>query len=327
MPANPLARGSHAVTSGTDGDSHRNTRLICRRPRRMAEVRGVTRVQCGTVSPPGPSTRLVVWARRRSGGRCAGREGHRTNRRCGMKPETRLCGTRRERAPVRRRSGTQRRRQHVPADPRRAACVDSSAGCFPSTAYLRAGRLGRRSAGPAGYGRQAGQTVPVAAGPRPRTPGPSRPDRGGYEHRGSGAHGGARLGAGLDALYPAEKAGLVRGDRTVRRSCRFSRALGYSTASLAARRRVRTAWTNLGPARCAMSASDGERVARDTALTGRGRRIVRPAACGLSHQEIADQRSVWPRTVASHLYKVFPRPGIGSRRELDRALQELGDHT
>ncbi|WP_229888065.1 helix-turn-helix domain-containing protein [Streptomyces olivaceoviridis] len=56
-------------------------------------------------------------------------------------------------------------------------------------------------------------------------------------------------------------------------------------------------------------------------------RIVRMAARGLSHQEIADRLAISPRTLASHLYKVFPRLGIGSRRELDRASQELGDHT
>ncbi|MFE1195487.1 AAA family ATPase [Streptomyces olivaceoviridis] len=63
------------------------------------------------------------------------------------------------------------------------------------------------------------------------------------------------------------------------------------------------------------------------ALTAHELRIVRMAARGLSNQEIADQLAISPRTVASHLYKVFPRLGISSRRELDRALQELGDHT
>ncbi|WP_258056191.1 LuxR family transcriptional regulator [Streptomyces sp. Ru62] len=63
------------------------------------------------------------------------------------------------------------------------------------------------------------------------------------------------------------------------------------------------------------------------ALTAQELRIVRMAARGLSNQEIADQLAISPRTVASHLYKVFPRLGISSRRELDRALQELGDHT
>ncbi|MFH9090725.1 AAA family ATPase [Streptomyces sp. NPDC017673] len=63
------------------------------------------------------------------------------------------------------------------------------------------------------------------------------------------------------------------------------------------------------------------------ALTAHELRIVRMAARGLSNPEIADQLAISPRTVASHLYKVFPRLGTSSRRELDRALQELGDHT
>ncbi|MEV5176803.1 LuxR family transcriptional regulator [Streptomyces flaveolus] len=203
------------------------------------------------------------------------------------------------------------------------------------------------------------------------------------------AHAAERLGTGLDALDPAEKAGLVRGDRTVRFTRRFFRSLAYSTASPAARRRAHTAWTNLGLARWGTPAGDGahaargadggetfDRLARAAAPRGqwsaalrawqraadagsdpanRSRRYAAAAPtalrCGrqglamaLSHQarggrepalartvgivqEIADQLAISPRTVASHLYRVFPRLGISSRRELDRALQELGDHT
>ncbi|MFE6894422.1 AAA family ATPase [Streptomyces sp. NPDC057694] len=55
-------------------------------------------------------------------------------------------------------------------------------------------------------------------------------------------------------------------------------------------------------------------------------RVARFAADGLSNREIADRLRISPRTVASHLYKVFPRLGISSRRELGQALQEVGDH-
>ncbi|MEV5958648.1 LuxR C-terminal-related transcriptional regulator [Streptomyces sp. NPDC051987] len=130
---------------------------------------------------------------------------------------------------------------------------------------------------------------------------------------------------GTRPLDLAEKAGLILGDRTVRFTRRFFRALAYSTPGRAAA--GPHAGTNLGPARWAISPSDGAHAARGTALTTQGRRIVRTAARGMSHHKIADQRSISPRTVASHLYKVFPRPGISSRRELDRALRELGDHT
>ncbi|MET9297070.1 AAA family ATPase [Streptomyces sp. NPDC003077] len=62
-----------------------------------------------------------------------------------------------------------------------------------------------------------------------------------------------------------------------------------------------------------------------TALSAHERRVVRLAASGLSNREIADRLLVSPRTVASHLYKVFPRLGISSRRELQGALLGGGD--
>ncbi|CAM5714535.1 Transcriptional regulator OS=Streptomyces fumanus OX=67302 GN=GCM10018772_40860 PE=4 SV=1 [Streptomyces fumanus] len=61
------------------------------------------------------------------------------------------------------------------------------------------------------------------------------------------------------------------------------------------------------------------------ALSAHERRIVRLAASGLSNREIAERLLVSPRTVASHLYKVFPRLGISSRRELRDALIGGGD--
>ncbi|CAL9377442.1 hypothetical protein SUDANB32_00988 [Streptomyces sp. enrichment culture] len=61
------------------------------------------------------------------------------------------------------------------------------------------------------------------------------------------------------------------------------------------------------------------------ALSAHERRIVRMAASGLSNREIAERLLVSPRTVASHLYKVFPRLGISSRRELQDALLGGGD--
>ncbi|MFF8882887.1 helix-turn-helix transcriptional regulator [Streptomyces flaveolus] len=62
-------------------------------------------------------------------------------------------------------------------------------------------------------------------------------------------------------------------------------------------------------------------------LSAQERRIARLAAVGLSNRQIADQLFISPRTVGSHLYKVFPRLGISSRRELTRALREFGDRT
>ncbi|MFD7135339.1 AAA family ATPase [Streptomyces sp. NPDC059894] len=61
-------------------------------------------------------------------------------------------------------------------------------------------------------------------------------------------------------------------------------------------------------------------------LSAQEQRIARLAAAGLSNRQIAERLFISPRTVGSHLYKVFPRLGISSRRELRRALQGLGDH-
>lgn len=62
-----------------------------------------------------------------------------------------------------------------------------------------------------------------------------------------------------------------------------------------------------------------------SSLSAQEERIVRLAARGLSNREIADRLVISPRTVASHLYKVFPRLGISSRRELGRALRDSAE--
>jgi DNA-binding CsgD family transcriptional regulator len=59
-------------------------------------------------------------------------------------------------------------------------------------------------------------------------------------------------------------------------------------------------------------------------LSAQEQRIARLAATGLSNREIADRLLISPRTVASHLYKVFPRLGVSSRRELAEVLGEFG---
>ncbi|MDQ0812873.1 DNA-binding CsgD family transcriptional regulator [Streptomyces sp. B3I7] len=63
-----------------------------------------------------------------------------------------------------------------------------------------------------------------------------------------------------------------------------------------------------------------------TALTPQESEVARPAA-GLSNPQIASRLFLSPRTVSSHLYRVFPEPGIASRAELRDALEgrEAGD--
>ena len=51
-------------------------------------------------------------------------------------------------------------------------------------------------------------------------------------------------------------------------------------------------------------------------LTPQERKIIRLAARGLSNRDIAAQLFLSPRTVGYHLYKAFPKLGIGARTEL-----------
>jgi DNA-binding CsgD family transcriptional regulator len=53
--------------------------------------------------------------------------------------------------------------------------------------------------------------------------------------------------------------------------------------------------------------------------------IARLAAAGLSNKQIADRLFMSHRTVASHLYRMFPKLGITSRAALGRALPKDED--
>ncbi|MFF6888473.1 ATP-binding protein [Streptomyces sp. NPDC012421] len=61
---------------------------------------------------------------------------------------------------------------------------------------------------------------------------------------------------------------------------------------------------------------DGDR------LTGQERRIALLAAKGLTNKEIGQALRLSPRTVAAHLYKIFPKLGVVSRAALAQALAE-----
>ena len=55
------------------------------------------------------------------------------------------------------------------------------------------------------------------------------------------------------------------------------------------------------------------------------REIAELAAAGLTNRQIGDRLYLSHRTVAAHLYQIFPRLGITSRAALRDALDMLGE--
>ena len=58
-------------------------------------------------------------------------------------------------------------------------------------------------------------------------------------------------------------------------------------------------------------------------LTWQERRIADLAAGGLTNKEIGERMHLSPRTVSSHLYRLFPKLGITSRAALRDALDKI----
>nr|WP_323747914.1 helix-turn-helix transcriptional regulator [Catenulispora rubra] len=60
-------------------------------------------------------------------------------------------------------------------------------------------------------------------------------------------------------------------------------------------------------------------------LTWQERRIADLAAGGLTNKEIGKRMHLSPRTVSSHLYRIFPKLGITTRAALRDALSRTED--
>ncbi|WP_225812089.1 helix-turn-helix transcriptional regulator [Streptomyces spinosus] len=90
--------------------------------------------------------------------------------------------------------------------------------------------------------------------------------------------------------------------------------LGATTWTERARAELRTTGTPAHPS-----------AAHLAALTWQERRIADLAAGGLTNKEIGQRMHLSPRTVSSHLYRVFPKLGISSRAALRDALGKLRD--
>ncbi|WLW58782.1 helix-turn-helix transcriptional regulator [Streptomyces sp. YU58] len=83
-------------------------------------------------------------------------------------------------------------------------------------------------------------------------------------------------------------------------------------------------WTERARAELrATGATTGPSAAHLAALTWQERRIADLAASGLTNKEIGERMHLSPRTVSSHLYRVFPKLGITSRAALRDALGKI----
>jgi ATP/maltotriose-dependent transcriptional regulator MalT len=87
-------------------------------------------------------------------------------------------------------------------------------------------------------------------------------------------------------------------------------ALGCSAFGEQARRELRASGE---------SSRRRDAVARDQ-LTAQELQIAHLAAQGLSNREIGQQLYVSHRTIATHLYRIYPKLGIAARNELVQAL-------
>ena len=96
----------------------------------------------------------------------------------------------------------------------------------------------------------------------------------------------------------------------LRRAHEGFEALGAAGWAAQARRELRAAGER--------SAARHER--QHQGLTAQELRIAQLAAMGLTNREIAQRIFSSPRTVASHLYRIFPKLGITSRHQLNQVL-------
>ena len=115
--------------------------------------------------------------------------------------------------------------------------------------------------------------------------------------------------------------GLRAAAEWLRRQRRINDAKPVLTASLETLRRLGAApWTRRAQAElraCGVSET-ATPAARDALaeLTAQQREIVILASHGLTNAEIADRLFLSPRTVASHLYRSYPKLGIAGRHQL-----------
>jgi len=107
---------------------------------------------------------------------------------------------------------------------------------------------------------------------------------------------------------------VLEAEMTVTASATFE-VIGAGSWARQARAELRTA----GERTAAEAAPPGASPPPDV-LSAQELQIARLAAVGLSNREIGERLYLSPRTVGSHLYRIFPKLGITSRAQLSARL-------
>jgi DNA-binding CsgD family transcriptional regulator len=132
------------------------------------------------------------------------------------------------------------------------------------------------------------------------------------------------------AAWPFERAQLqLDHGEWLRRQRHINDAKPVLAAALETFRRLgATPWTRRAEAElraCGVTAAPAPRAPGALAgLTAQQREIILLAGRGLTNAEIADRLFLSPRTVASHLYRSYPKLGIAGRHQLHELVARAG---
>jgi ATP/maltotriose-dependent transcriptional regulator MalT len=136
----------------------------------------------------------------------------------------------------------------------------------------------------------------------------------------------AALASGAaDSPWAGARIQLAYG-RWLRRQHRVTQSRGPLQAALATLQRLgATRWAEEALDELEASGvhgGDGHKVALSSLLSAQELKISRFAAQGMSNREIGLQLSLSPRTVGSHLYRIFPKLQISTRGQIASRLDE-----
>jgi len=147
------------------------------------------------------------------------------------------------------------------------------------------------------------------------------------------AHFGTALADPAGDQWPFERAQLrLDYGEWLRRGRRINDAKPVLTQALATFRRLRArSWAQRAGAELracgvAVAGAPGEPDAL-WELTPQQRQIVRLASDGLTNRQIGDRLFLSPRTVASHLYRSYPKLGVAGRNQLRDVMARAGTPT